>query len=142
MQARTPCEALRVVAALAVLSLNAAQYPRLTLRSASLANFRCARLPPERGGRGVQCYALCNAGSEALCAVKRWALCNGARYAALRAVHRFMCAALEANAIVHTLWSVALHSPPRGSRGLPPPNPRFPLRSACYVAVRAVYALR
>ena len=24
----------------------------------------------------------------------------------------------------------ALHSPPRGSRGLPPPNPRFPLRSA------------
>ena len=35
MQARKPCEAFRVVAALAVLSLNAAQYPRLPLRTAS-----------------------------------------------------------------------------------------------------------
>ena len=36
----------------------------------------------------VQCCALCNAGSEALGAVKRWALCSAGRCAALRAVHR------------------------------------------------------
>ena len=100
-----------------MLSLNAAQYTRLPLRSASPAkglvrlSGAAAPEPPLpaargfllRGGGGIQCYALCNAGREALCAVKRWALCNGARYAALRAVHRFICAELKANAIVYTL---------------------------------------
>ena len=74
-----------------------------------------------------------------------WALCNGARRVALRAVQRCslcsaarcICAALKASAHLRkafqgvSILCTSLTSAARfGSRGLPPPNPRFPLRSA------------